>query len=95
MAVSNRDHGMTTIQIQVLRTLIVPYMASLSLDNIDIKKRIYVEKFHNYQLSVINLESAWLQFQSCGLLQSEHEIHVVHGSATSSFKQIVDAGNNH
>ena len=37
MAVANGNHGMATIQIQVLRTLIVPYVAPFSLDDVNVE----------------------------------------------------------
>ena len=43
MCMSDRDYCMTAIEVEVLRTFIVPYMAAFSFDNIDVKKGIYIE----------------------------------------------------
>ena len=43
MCVTDRNNRMTTIQIKVFRTLIIPYMTTFSLDNVYVKKRIYIK----------------------------------------------------
>ena len=43
MRMTNADDGMTAIQVQVLLPLVVPYLASLSPDNVHVEEGIYVE----------------------------------------------------
>ena len=37
------DDGMPSIKVEVLRTVLVPYVAAFSFDDVDVKERIYVE----------------------------------------------------
>ena len=37
------DNGMTAIEVKILLTFIVPYLAALSLDDVDVEEWIYVE----------------------------------------------------
>ena len=37
------DNGMSTIEVKIFLTFVVPYLTALSLDNIYIEKGIYVE----------------------------------------------------
>ena len=43
VAVSDADDSMPAIQIQVFLTLVVPHLATFSLDNVDVVERIYVK----------------------------------------------------
>ena len=43
MCMSDRDYCMTAIEVEVFGTVLVPYMAAFSFDNIDVKKGIYIE----------------------------------------------------
>jgi hypothetical protein len=43
MGMPDADHGMTSIKIQVLNALIVPYIRTSCFDDVDIVYGIYVE----------------------------------------------------
>jgi hypothetical protein len=36
------NHGMTTIKVEVFIALFIPYVASFSLDDVDIEQGIYI-----------------------------------------------------
>ncbi len=40
---SNRNDGMAAVEVEVLCTVFVPYVAAFSFDNVDVKEGIYVE----------------------------------------------------
>ena len=44
---TDADHGMTTIKVQVLLTFVVPHFTAFTFDDVDIKQWIYVEEFHH------------------------------------------------
>jgi hypothetical protein len=41
--VTDADDSMATIQVQILLTLVVPYLTTFALHNIHVEERIYVE----------------------------------------------------
>ncbi len=43
---TDADNGMTAIEVEVFLTLVVPYLAALTLYNINIEQRRYVVQFH-------------------------------------------------
>ena len=43
---TDADDSMTTIQVQILLTLVVPNLRSLSFDDIHVEQGIHVEQFH-------------------------------------------------
>jgi hypothetical protein len=43
MAMTYADNGMSTIEVQIFLTFVVPYLTTLSLDNIYVEKGIYIE----------------------------------------------------
>jgi hypothetical protein len=43
---ADADYSMTTVEVKVFLTVFVPYVATFSLDNIDVKKGVNIEKFH-------------------------------------------------
>ena len=43
MGVADADDGMSAVQIQILLALVVPHLATLALDDVHVKERIYVE----------------------------------------------------
>ena len=43
MGVTYRNHGMTTVEVQVLLALVVPHLAAFALHDVHIEERIYVE----------------------------------------------------
>ena len=50
----------------------------------------------NVQCSMLNaqLESRGFQHQSCLLVKTEHQVHILNSLTYRSFQQIVDAGNH-
>ena len=40
---TDADNSMTTLEVQVLLTFVVPDLTTLTFDNIDVKKGIYIE----------------------------------------------------
>jgi hypothetical protein len=42
MGMTDRDYGMTSIKVEILLSLFIPYVASFSLDNVDIEQGIYI-----------------------------------------------------
>ena len=54
---SDRDYCMTAIEVEVLRTFIVPYMAAFSFDNIDVKKgytsNSFILSVTDYKLKIL------------------------------------------
>jgi hypothetical protein len=43
VGVSDGDDGMTAIQVQVLLSLVIPYLTSLSFYDVNVEKGIHVE----------------------------------------------------
>jgi hypothetical protein len=43
MRVPDADNGMPAIEVEILLTLIVPYLTALALHDIHVEERIYVE----------------------------------------------------
>jgi hypothetical protein len=33
---SDRDNGMTSVEIQIFRSVLIPYLATVALDNVDV-----------------------------------------------------------
>src|SRR5689334_5503037 len=56
---ANADYRMSTIHIQVLHTIVIPYIGILCPYNIDLVNGIYVKKFHDclYRLLAMFEES--------------------------------------
>ena len=46
MRVADGDDCMATIQVEILRIVLVPHVAAFSFDDVDVKEGVYVEKFH-------------------------------------------------
>jgi len=46
VAMPDADDSVTTVQIKVLLTLVVPYLTTFPLHDIHVEERIYIEKFH-------------------------------------------------
>jgi hypothetical protein len=46
MAVTDRDNGMTTIEVKIFRSVIVPHTTAFALHNINIKEGIYGIESH-------------------------------------------------
>jgi hypothetical protein len=40
---SDWDDCMATVEVEVFGTVLVPYMAAFSFDDVDVKERVYVE----------------------------------------------------
>jgi 1-acyl-sn-glycerol-3-phosphate acyltransferase len=40
--VTDGNYGMATIKVQIFSPLFIPYLTAFSLDNIDVKERIYI-----------------------------------------------------
>ena len=47
VSVTNRNHSVTTIEVEVLHTILIPQIGSLGLHRLHIEQRIYIKKFHN------------------------------------------------
>jgi hypothetical protein len=43
MTVTYADYGMTTVQVQILLTFLVPYLTALSLHDVYVEQGIYVK----------------------------------------------------
>jgi hypothetical protein len=46
MGMANGDNGMPAIEVEILVALVVPHLAALTLDDIDIEERIYIVQIH-------------------------------------------------
>jgi hypothetical protein len=46
MGMTNGDNGMSAIEVEILVALVVPHLAALALDDIDIEERIYIVQIH-------------------------------------------------
>lgn len=90
MCVTDRNNRMTTIQIKVFRTLIIPYMTTFSLDNVYVKRGYTSNNFINSSL----LKSRRFQPQPYGFFQIEHEIHIMDRLSACPLQQVVNARDN-
>ena len=80
---TDRDYGVTTIEIEVLNTILIPQVSTLRLHGLHIEQRIYIKKFHNLhsisnQKPIRFLEIVSLQAQALHLVEAEHKVHILH-----------------
>ena len=43
MGVADGDDGMAAVEVEVLRTVLVPHVAAFPFDDVDVEQRIYIE----------------------------------------------------
>ena len=49
------DNGVPSVQVKVFLSFVIPHVAGFSLDNVNVKERIYIEKV-SFKLRIKNEE---------------------------------------
>lgn len=77
---------MTTIEVEIFSTLIVPHLATFGAYGDDIKEGIDIKKIHG----LIGLEARGLEVKTCVLGKSKEEVHVLNGLTCGTLDKVVD-----
>jgi hypothetical protein len=67
MAVTDGDHGVTSVKVKIFDSLVVPHVATFAFYDVEGKEGIYVEEIHVNSFYLFNsLSTALINSSDCG-----------------------------